>query len=468
MNDHVALADFPVRPPLREGESLASWCWRIYLANGHDVPPGVRSATRKFRAEQEMDVDHVLASLFGIETLVSFRVRESRLLDRWDTQCAPGWYVWAPAPRFCPLCVAESGCHLLSWDLPLVSACAVHGCQLRDRCHVCDRKLSWVTLRQGWQCVCGARVQEAAARQSPQFAVRLSRILCAASDAQVTRAVRLCSTPKQPTTQDYRTRDVYEVLWWLLKMRRALTDWRHYPLPGSWPMVPRKGARMAPGSWEIAVMAGLPSTVVIKARYALRWFFRNDRATLVDLDRVTCWHDAEKLMDELDGHRNPLAGLIREAIERVRKEAGASIPGQTGTLFNPRLTAVQRRKRVIELDMWWRRFSADIPGLDPRDRLDQSCNLFGHLYPWYGMDPQVAMALMNVFFEAARCEMPTMAFGALARRWQLPIELRKPRDVMAHLGGYLAGLHKGELLFVLALAVSALNQYGDQEPGWPT
>jgi len=84
------------------------------------------------------------------------------------------------------------------------------------------------------------------------------------------------------------------------------------------------------------------------------------------------------------------------------------------------------------------------------------------------MDPQVAKALMNVFFEAARREMPTMAFGVLARRWQLPIELRKPRDVMAQLGGYLAALHKGELLFALALAVSALNRHDDQEQRWPT
>jgi hypothetical protein len=84
------------------------------------------------------------------------------------------------------------------------------------------------------------------------------------------------------------------------------------------------------------------------------------------------------------------------------------------------------------------------------------------------MDPQVAMALMNVFFEAARCDMPTMAFGVLARRWQLPIQLREPSDVMAQLGGYLASLHKGELLFVLALAVSAHNRHDDQELGWPT
>jgi hypothetical protein len=83
VSDHVALTDFPVRPPLRKGESLASWCWRIYLANGHDVPPGVRSATRKFRAEPEMEVDHVLASLIGIDTLSSFRARENGILDRW-------------------------------------------------------------------------------------------------------------------------------------------------------------------------------------------------------------------------------------------------------------------------------------------------------------------------------------------------------------------------------------------------
>lgn len=467
MSDQLALADFPVRPQLREGESLASWCWRIYLANGHLVPPGVRSATRKLRAEPKMEVDQVLSNLIGIDTLTSFRARENSLLERWNPQCSPGWYVWSPFPRLCPLCVAENGHHLLYWDLPLVSACAVHGCPLSDRCHACDRKWSWATLRQGWQCVCGARVPEAAYRLAPQIAIRLSRILCAASDAQIPQVVRQCCTSVQTVRATYRTRDVYEVLWWLLKVRRALTERTYYPLPESWPMVPRKGSRMVPSSWEVAVIADLPSTIVIKARHALRWFFRDVNATLVDLDQVRCWHAAKKLMDELDGRRNPLAGLIRESIERERKEAGAGIPGLTGTLFNPHFTTAQRRERVVELDMWWHQLSGDIPDLDARDRLDQQCNLFDHHYPCNRVDSGVAKALLNVFFDAAHCDVPPKAFEVLTRRWQLPIELRQPRDVMAHLGAYLAGLHSGELLFVLALAVSALNRHGNQGRGRP-
>ncbi len=468
MNDHVALADFPVRPPMREGESLASWCWRIYLANGHDVPPGVRSATRKFRAEPEMEVDQLLASLIGIDTLSSFRARENDVLARWNPKYTPHWHVWAPAPRFCPLCVAENGYHLSSWDLPLMSACALHGCQLRQRCHQCDRRLSWVTLRRGWQCVCGARVQEAEAQQSPRFSVHLSKILCAASDAQVPRAVRQCSTHKWPTSQAYRTRDAYEVIWWLQSMREALTNRRHDRLSRSWPVVTKRVRLTMPGRLEIAVLAGLPTMVESKARHALRWLFRNDQATLISLDRVAHWCVAKKLIDELNGHRNPLCELLREGIDRARKDVNAGIPGQDWTLFNPKMSVVQRHSRVHKLDTWWRQFSADIHDLDPRDRLDQSCNLIDHLYPRYSTRSQTVLAIINVLFEAARRDVPSKTFGTLARRWHLPSDVREPRDVVANLGGYLEGLHESELLFVLALAVSALNLHGDQAPGRST
>lgn len=460
MNDSVPLNDFPVRPPLREGESLGSWCWRIYLANGHDVPQSLRLAARTIRAEQEMGADHVLGNLFGIKRLAALRARESRLTERWDPRFWPDWYEWATAPRFCPLCVAEIGCHLLSWDLPLMSACATHGCHLVDRCHACKRKLSWTTLQHGWQCLCGASVQEAPAKPSPRFTVHLSRILCAASDAQVPRAIRQFSASTQITSHAYRTRDVYEVLWWLLTMRRVLADQRNRYFRRSRLNLPEKCEPRAIGSWEISAIANLPTTIEIKARHALLWLFRDDRKTLVDLGSFEDWSDAEKLIDDLDGARNPLAGLIRKAIERVRNRARADIPGQSRILFNPRLTAAQRCQRVIKLDAWLHRFSAETKSLDLRDRLVPRNDWSDCLEHWYEFDPDIG--LINVLFEAARHGIPTRAFGALALRWRLPVGLQKPSDLMAQLGGYLATLHKDEQMFLLDLAVSAFKQHEDQ------
>ncbi|QCB47669.1 TniQ family protein [Hydrogenophaga sp. PAMC20947] len=359
MSDLVAAETYPIRPILRKGESLGGWGWRICPANGHDVPRAVRSALLAIRTTRVLEPDNVLSQLIGFERLKPLHDREFGIIDPWSKQLAPKWYAWSKRPRFCALCMAESECHLLYWDLPLVSACAVHGCKLITKCYACKWMWSWATLKRGWQCRCGAKVGEIQAQDAPLFAVRLSRILCAASDALVPQAVKLASCGSAPISATYQTRDVYEVLGWLLKARRVLTDAQHNSTSINWPMVLRGRSRMVPGSWEMSLLMGFPHTINRKARQTLRWFFRDSRSTLVDLDSIARWHSMKKLMGEICAKRNPMARPIFSAIERLQCEHHAGILGQENALFNPRLSDDQRSDLVHELIAWLRLHSAN-------------------------------------------------------------------------------------------------------------
>lgn len=329
MNDHVAADTFPIRPVLREGESLGGWCWQLYPANGHHIPAATRSALLAIRATRVLKPDNALSQLMGFERLRPIHERENSIIDPWSGQRTPGWYAWSKRPRFCVLCMAECECHLVYWDLPLVSACAVHGCLLTTRCHSCKSFWSWPTLKPSWRCTCGARISEGLAQEAPGLDVRFSNVLCAASDALAPPTVRSASLGAAPISAAYRTRDVYETLGWLLKVRRVLTDTVHQRIPPkSWPMVFRRGARMVPRSWEKAMLMGFPHTIDRKARQTLRWFFKVSRATPVDRPRVDRWLEVEKLIDELSAERNPMTGPIFIAVERALLEVLAEIPSQ--------------------------------------------------------------------------------------------------------------------------------------------
>lgn len=465
MNAHPTLADFPVRPQLRLGESLAGWCWRIYIANGHDVPQDVRSALKGSKAAQELNADQALRHLLGADVLESLRTREYRLTERWDQKCVVKWHTWSLTPRLCPLCVASSGYHCLLWDLPLVTACPLHACMLAESCHACGFTFTWKTLGSGWLCACGAKVSERPVVRAPQWAIGLARMLAKAADAHVSDAMRDASAMVLSRVTAYQTRDVYAMLWWSLKLRRALTEGRSYLRPASWPVVQRPGARMEPGAWEISLTAGPPhSTWHTKANWLLRCCFRSESAVLIDPRNLECYRRVSALVADLEGQVNPLAVRVREAIQQALPTLSVGIVHQQQVCFHPRLSQTQRQSHREELARWWRSFAINVSALAPADGF--SCRSNSTNQPDYWMDgnPAAAIALLNIFFEAARKKWPPSVLGSVVRRWHLPTELREPKNVLLEVGEYLMCLHKSELGFVQALINRDLAEQATQRP----
>lgn len=466
MNAHPTLADFPVRPQLRLGESLAGWCWRIYMANGHDVPQDVRSALKYSKAAQELNVDQVLSHFLGADVLEIVRSREHRLTERWDQKCVVKWHTWSLTPRLCPVCVASSGYHCLLWDLPLMSACPLHACLLVENCHACGLTYTWRTLRSGWLCACGAKVSERPVVCAPKWAIGLAHMLAKTSDAHVSDAVRDASAKVLPRVAAYQTRDVYAMLWWSLKLRRALTEERGHMHFSSWPVSRRKGAQMVPEAWEISLTAGTPNiTWLTKASWLLRWCFRSQSSVLVDLQDLECYRRIRILVGELEGQVNPLAVLVREAVQQALTAHSAGILFQQQVCFHPRLNPIQRQSRREELAHWWRYFAIEVSALDPANGFGCSRDSTNQPSFWMDGNPTAAVALLNVFFEAARNKWHPSVLGSVVRRWHLPIELCEPKDVLLEVGQYLMCLHTSELKFVQALVNRDLAEQAVQRSG---
>ncbi|MDR3371958.1 hypothetical protein [Rhodoferax sp.] len=302
--------------------------------------------------------------------------------------------------------------------------------------------------------------------RTPHWAIDLARMLAKAADAQVSDAVRDACTRVSSSVTAYQTRDVYAMLWWSLKLRRALTEGRSYLRPASWPIVQRQGARMVPGAWEVSLTAEPPHrTWLTKANWLLQRCFRSQSSVLVDLQDLECYRRIRTLVAELEGQVNPLAVLVREAVQQAFAAHSAGIVHQKQVCFHPRLSQTQRQSHGEELARWWRSFAINVSALDPADGF--SCRSNSANQPGYWMDgnPAAATALLNIFFKAAHKKWHPSVLGSVMRRWHLPVELRDPKDVLLEVGQHLSCLHKSEMEFVHALVHHDLAKQAAQRPG---
>lgn len=103
MTAFPSIAHFPVRPQLRDGESLAGYCWRAYTDNCHAFPAEVRATLKAIKSDIEIGPDRILEKFLGQDVFRRLRARECALTERWHPQCKPGWFEWAQTPRFCPV-----------------------------------------------------------------------------------------------------------------------------------------------------------------------------------------------------------------------------------------------------------------------------------------------------------------------------------------------------------------------------
>lgn len=459
MSRYPRAASFPVRPALIDGESLGSWCWRIFMANGHDLPSNVRAAARSVRKNQTAAYEYVLTELFGQEQLQDVKDLERDQLPTWPNgSTGPQWYEWSASIRVCPHCLEESGCHLAHWDMPLVGACARHRCTLLEQCSTCQKKLSWVSLTAGWTCVCGAKVTQAIAPPANAQALHLSQLLCSATDARLPPALSELRESPWGGAATYTQRDVYEILWWLTKMRRAIVDWRVYPLPKSWLTTRRIGARSKPGSWEIRMLMGMPLTIERQTRWALRWFFRKCADIFVDGNELIQKKNLASLLNELEPDQNPLAKQLLDALNATLAKEGMELTEQLVVVFNPRLPKLYRAEIVASLEGWWRVFSSTLQTLANEEILDACTPDTETQEDCEERCLDTSLTLLNALALLGISEMPPSELGMLRSRWAVPGELQGDSVTYEALNDYVFDLHAAEAGFIAAMAERALSR----------
>lgn len=446
----------PVRPLQGEGESLSSWILRIYLANGYVAPQNLRGASKLLRTQSTIDGSHPIFAFLPSSYVEKIHQDEAAHVEMWEPFTGRSWYVWTSKCRFCPVCFNELGYHMLHWDLPFMSACPSHGCQLSDLCHQCGLPWQWGKLARNWGCPCGAKVQDTPLRKATRNSIRWSAILVLATDTCAPRSVKENCRAIVPDLLCYHAKDAYEVLWWLIKMRAALCDRaRSFHTLRKRPF--------SPAQWEASSLVRLVIRPRKSALHTIRWLLRNSRATLIDLDCFGTWRDVEVTLLQLNISHNPLAKLIHDTVRKTLDSINTHVSPASKIYFNPRLPVRQRTQQRESLNRWWPRISHAIPALDRLDHLTPDCDLSSGIEGWKTRSTPSSTQLLNVMLYAAQLGLSSQAMGLLSKRWKLPENLRHPEDVITAMGSYFLTLHEAERLFVLAIFVASVRQNSSSE-----
>jgi hypothetical protein len=167
---------FPLHPQPAPLESFSGYLLRLAAANR------ILTAGRLFRLifpqekrNTESICDFVPVS-FGILPQVTvcpeplllqttFHYLLTRFLPQKQTSIHGNFLasVLSDCLRFCPLCVAETGCYHLVWRFQLLPGCVQHHCYLLDRCPSCGSQIPIFAtpLRMGRCLACGSRLSDA-------------------------------------------------------------------------------------------------------------------------------------------------------------------------------------------------------------------------------------------------------------------------------------------------------------------
>lgn len=422
----MPMARYPLRPSRRAGESLAGYCWRVYAANGHAPVPAGHTELQ------------AAAALLGQPVTATAAAFEERLFQWRSHSRQPVWHRRAQAHRFCPRCVAEDGFHAVLWDMPLMTACEIHGCRLVDRCHGCRQPLAWGRLKEGFVCDCGAAVSDGPSQEACPSAVLLARHL-ASTLAWLTHRAEV----GPPSTSHY----LYEALDWVQRARNMLT----YHRDRSWPHSEARPARsrLVPGASAIRFMTGMPRTARRAMSRLLRSCAAGREELLVDVESHPTLVRLARLRTELRESANPMMRSIEVAISSVMDDQRAGISAMPSVMRDPSCSSEEFASCREAFTNWW-------TALRPRFRI-ANAQLTVH--------PQAEtasirdqLALLNVLIAAAMTDAPTGAFELLITRWQMPQELVATRGDLDLVAGRLAKLHVAEHAFVTALAREGLKR----------
>ena len=183
----VPFANFPVRPYMETGESLAGYIHRFLVANGHRMTKDIYVALRALYCGTPR------SEVTAFETLQSM-IGESEILNRswWLERPALKRYAWdhrhdwfyfsLGAPSFCPACLKDSGFHFALWELPLVKACPQHQCALIRACNTCLRTFDWLNGSPTWLCVCGVPIEKMPLQPIEPGALYIAQVIAESSD----------------------------------------------------------------------------------------------------------------------------------------------------------------------------------------------------------------------------------------------------------------------------------------------
>lgn len=419
-----SLDAYPVRLKPAAGESLMGYLWRFYSANGHQLPPSVRTLATQVRGGLCSSGDFGWAwRVVGRRAIEELLASESAASAVIQVRSRLAWSRWPRTSRFCPACVRQQRPHSLAQDLPLVEVCPTHGCVLVQQCTGCRASLCWSTLGYGWRCGCGLPVGGMPTTEAPNWLRQVS--------SKIAEAVRRGVLS-----------DAYAELVWMTELQHRLVHGDRLAcqlIVGE--QAPTRWLRK-PGRWEVEAAAQTTGVLATRLRRLLRRLLPDGPGVVLAVNS--------------NGHIRGLVDFVTRAPANVRArvpaiwEAWAQVlhalavdQAIPAIVFHPRMTTEERRRIDADLHAWWSGawpFAGEVA-----DRRLADARVVGET-------EDLITQLVGNFVRLARCSRWSAGTSALVACWRPCATLSRAGYSVAHLVQALAQLHPAELGFVAALA----------------
>lgn len=426
----------PLHPKPHPNEGLAAYCWRLSASNGLTLPLDI---TATVLADQgSPGATSPISQLLGMALSKQLWERDSRWWQQARYQ-PPRW------PYHCPRCAAEKGVHYAVLDLPFISACPIHGCELVHRCPACNRPLTWQRLRHGFLCECGADLTKTITDEADSIQLMIAQLVAGATDHALIQA------PKVPITGfEYSSGDLYSVLSWV----QAVQDVCRRPYPRKYRSEPlfssstktKEAGALNPSA--VRLLTSLPESIPRKARRLRRWICRHEPGPLVLWGQHQIIKKLAEFQSDWASSDQAIPQAIAHAVVQAIKALSNGPAELPHTCFHPRYTRRQVATLRRQLGTWWARLSSTIPPLNAHSQFP--CDEYLDIEDaqiWVATEEEV-IDLLNLLLYASHHRLPLEKFIPLQERWRLPPALRTRSATLESVTTYLISLWPSERAYL--------------------
>jgi hypothetical protein len=448
------LADFPVRPRMEEGESLAGYISRFHGVNGHVMLPEVHDALRILyrgtpgKASAAFDL---VQSLLGNVV----QLDRSWWLDRPTLVARPSQYlqVW-PTPkfnaaRFCPACLLEKGFHFALWEQPLVEVCPVHRYSLLTACPACSRNLFWSNVHPDWRCRCGEPIKAMRARRAMSRAQGVSRAVAGSSD--VILPIHFREDFGIAKHGNYSFDEAYAAFTWGTKLRKLfLKQGSPLSLTSSHgrPSIKRQPG---PGLWEYRLVIDSTEKLISRLLRVLQRRFKGQHFLRFVYPNDGLIHAQDFVLTSMPGK---LQRKINQAREHFLTRYVIQLPTSLFIWCSEEAGSTRRNRLMCGFAAWWGVLSSHIGDLDPAMSSGEfNRPRHGEAHDVLPKEMQV-VEVLNLLFDAAVRHIDPGRFRELVYWWRIPPGLRdigNPDETFRRIGLHLLSVPTAEVAFVHAL-----------------
>lgn len=447
MSEATALQRYPVRPKLRSGESLASYCARIYMLNGHVPISGIVGDSRVSARPVPSYFRSTVNALLGSTRAKGLYLRERQLMFG-EGEHLLHWRVNATRRRFCPECMQSFGFHCLLWNLAYVTACPVHGCRLLEHCTACGLRLNWGRLHD-FNCGCDLPIAAMDRLPASVSEIRFARAVAACDEFEdYSRQVRV--VPPRRSWPRCKVDDLYAGINWVLDARNLLHRSTRLDILAA--RTPGNNAKIdkSPGKDVLCFVLGLPFAAHRAVRLLLPSAQFAGKSVLVDPRSDSVLGQLERSLRRTGQAQGRFTDWIASTIHTTLKRHTVPLTTNAIALYRPSLSMGQRQTLNSKLAKWWRMLIERLTvtaGTEPT--LPYQLSLHFKL-DMAGASGDVVRTL-NLLFSIVKAGVPVDMCPTVIAHLRLSESMQSGRGKLADIAGALAALSPPEHAFLYEL-----------------